>query len=446
MSGETKQKEESGGQATVSHAGVFVTWREMPGQAKALLAGVFVSKLAGFIQIFLVLFLTHRGFSQGQAGVALGLYGAGAVVGTFAGGGLSDRLSARAVTLISMLGSALLIVSIVYLTNYGLILIAVVLVSAVGQLYRPAAQSLITELTPPERLVMTTAMYRLCLNLGTTVAPLIGVALVSVSYNLLFWGEALAALVYSLIALLFLPRTSVPTEPPADAAVLPGTEKAAGQARPPAAEQKTRSSYLALLEDWRYLVFLASFLLMCVVYVQYTAALPLAVVDAGLSTWWYGAVITLNGAIVVSCEVAATRFVQTWPIRLTQMSGFALLAVGYGIYAIKIIPVFLVLGTLMWTLSEIVGAPTVWAYPGMVAPAHLRGRYFGAMQSVYGLSSTLGPILGIAMFERLGQRFFLWAAAAAVVATAVGRIGMRAPVAREQREPSGEPSLTEPAH
>jgi MFS family permease len=411
--------------------GVLATWRGTPRQAKALLAGVFVSKLAGFLQIFLVLFLTHRGYSSGQAGLALGLYGAGAVVGTLAGGWLSDRLSARSATLISMSGSALLIVSIIYLRSYPLILLAVLLVSAVGQLYRPAAQALITELTPADRLVMVTAMYRLCLNLGTTVAPLIGVALASVSYNLLFWGEAGAAVVYTLIALTALPRGA---RHEAKAA-------ADGDAEP--AETK-RTGYLALLNDKRYLVFLAAFLLLCVVYCQYTAVLPLAIIKAGLSTWWYGAVITLNAVVVVTCEVAATRFTQAWPIRLTQMSGFALLAVGYGIYSIKMIPVFLIIGTLMWTLSEIIGAPTVYAYPGVVAPAHLRGRYFGAMQSVYGLGSTLGPILGVTLFEHIGERFFLWAALVAVLATAVGRVGMRDPEKGEPAAPAAQPAA-EPA-
>jgi predicted MFS family arabinose efflux permease len=158
--------------------------------------------------------------------------------------------------------------------------------------------------------------------------------------------------------------------------------------------------------------------------VQYTAVLPLAILDAGLSTWWYGAVITINGAIVVSCEVMATRFVQNWPLRLTQVSGFALLACGYGIYAIALVPVLLILGTLVWTLSEIIGAPTIWAYPGMVAPTRLRGRYFGAMQGMYGLGSTVGPIAGILLYEHIGQQFFLWAAAVMVLATVIGRVGM----------------------
>jgi predicted MFS family arabinose efflux permease len=104
---------------------------------------VFVGRLAGFLQIFLVLFLTYRGFSPGQAGLALGLYGAGAVLGTFAGGYLSDRLSARTATLISMLGSAALLVSILYLDVYLLVLLAVLLVSSVGQL-SAAAQAAIT--------------------------------------------------------------------------------------------------------------------------------------------------------------------------------------------------------------------------------------------------------------------------------------------------------------
>jgi hypothetical protein len=271
------------------------------------------------------------------------------------------------------------------------------------------------------------------LNLGTTVAPLIGVALVSVSYNLLFWGEALAALVYGLIALLLLPRNS----PRVTARGEPGV------AAEPAG--KARSGYLQLLTDSRYVLFLVAFLLLSLVYVQYTAVLPLAVIDAGLSTWWYAAVITLNGAIVVTCEVAATKFVQSWPLRLTQLSGFALLPLGYGLYAIKLIPALLIVGTLMWTLSEVIGAPTVWAYPGLVAPANLRGRYFGAMQSMYGLGSTLGPILGIALYGRVGQRFFLWAAAVGVLATVVGRLGMHG--AEPEPEPAlpGEPILAEPA-
>src|SRR5689334_5676290 len=89
--------------------GVWATFRATSRAVKAILAGVLVGRLAGFLLIFLVVFLTHRGFSSRQAGVALGMYGAGAVLGSFVGGWATDRLSARTATAVSMWGSAGLI-------------------------------------------------------------------------------------------------------------------------------------------------------------------------------------------------------------------------------------------------------------------------------------------------------------------------------------------------
>jgi MFS family permease len=402
---------ESASEHQTSHRppGVLATWRQTSSQTRALLAGVFVSKLAGFLQLFLVLFLTHRGYSPSQAGLALGLYGAGAVLGTFGGGWLSDRLSTRTVTSISLLGSAVLIVSVLYLRVYALILVAVMMVSTVGQLYRPAAQAMITELTPARHLVMVTAMYRLCLNLGTTAAPLIGVALVSVSYDLLFWVEALAAVTYGLIALKFLPRRARPAGAASEEA---GTD---------------RTGYLAVLADWRYSAYLAAVLCLAIVYCQYTAALPLAIVHGGLSLWWYSAVVSANAIIVATCEVVATRYVQTWPLRIIALCGTGLVGLGYCTYAIALTPVYLVAGTLIWTLAEIIGGPTVWAYPGMVARPRLRGRYFGAMQSSFGLGNAVGPILGVALWDRVGQQVWLWAAAMAALSAVFAQVGMYRP-------------------
>jgi MFS family permease len=411
MSSEATSERTSAEDAAPHHLGVLATWRQTPRQAKALLAGVFVSRLAGFLQIFLILFLRYRGFSPGQAGLALGLYGAGSILGSFAGGWLSDRLSARSATLISMMGSAALIVAILYFKPYLLVLLAVLLVSTVGQLYRPAAQSMITELVPSGQLVMVTAMYRLCMNLGTSAAPLIGVALVSISYNLLFWAEALAVLAFGLIALTALPRRPRPTE----------AEKSQKAAEEP------HSGYWSVLADWRFMFFLAAVVLIMVVYSQYTAALPLAIVHAGLSIWWYGTVVTLNAVIVVICEVAATKYVQTWPLRLTALVGFGLIAIGYSMYAIAIVPVFLILGTLIWTASEIIGGPTTFAYPGIVAPPRLRGRYFGAMQTCVGIGGTIGPIVGVMLWNHVGQQVWLWAAGVGVMSAVCARIGMRRP-------------------
>lgn len=396
--------------------GVLATFRQTPPAIKAILAGVFVGRLAGFLVIFLVVFLTERGFTTGQAGFALGLYGAGAVAGSFIGGWATDRLSARSATAISMLGSPVLLIAILYVTAFPLIVLSVFLVGLVGQIYRPAAQFLITELTPPSQLVMVTAMQRLAMNLGTTVTPLIGTALLSISYSLLFWAEAIASVAYGLIALKALPPKMKPA--PGEIAVV-----------------QPQGSYRAVMSDWRYLFFLAAVFLVAIVYAQYTAALPLAIVSAGLSLWWYSAVVSLNAFIVATCEVLATKWVQTWPMRLTALSGWGFVALGYTVHAFGITPALLILGTILWTASEITGAPTTFAYPGMVAPVHLRGRYIGAMQTVFGLATAIGPVAGIALWAAVGNAVFAWAAGVAVLSTLCALIGMRLP-------DSTAPSLT----
>ncbi len=61
-------------QADAGHAGVFQTLRQMPRYTRFALLGVFVNQLGAFLQAFMVLYLTYRGFSESEAALALGAY------------------------------------------------------------------------------------------------------------------------------------------------------------------------------------------------------------------------------------------------------------------------------------------------------------------------------------------------------------------------------------
>src|SRR3954447_18279010 len=189
--------------------GIWITLRQSSVPVRAMLVGVFVNQLGGFLQIFLVLFLTHRGFSDIHAAMALGGLGAGGFVGVLVGGAFSDRLGPRLATFASMAGYAALLIGVLYLHNFPALLVTVFLVGLVGRFYRPAAAALLSELTPQHQQVMIFAVYRLAMNLGTTAAPLLASALIVVSYQLLFWCDAAAALLYGIIAIITLPARPV---------------------------------------------------------------------------------------------------------------------------------------------------------------------------------------------------------------------------------------------
>jgi MFS family permease len=396
---------------TTEDTGVWVTILEAPAAVKALLIGNFVNKLGWFLQVFLVLFLTtSKGFSDVQAGTALGVYGGGTVVGLIIGGSLSDKIGPRAAVLISMFGMAGFVLAIAYVPSYTAILVVVALAGAVGQFYRPASAALLTELTPKHRQVMIFAVYRLTMNVGATAAPLVGAALVAISWDLLFIGEALAALAYAAVAIIALPkrRTAAVDESVQD---VPAEPAAAG-------------NYLTVLRDYKYVLFLACMFINAAIYMQYLVVLPLHMKADGLSTWWFSAVVALNGFIVITCELLVTKVVQHWAPKLVVIAGFVLLGGGLAFYALPGGVAIFVIGTLLWTLAEIIAGPTMFAYPGMAAPPHLLGRYVGSAHAMFGLGSALGPFLGVWIWNNSGTDVWLWCGFAGLIGIVLASIGM----------------------
>jgi MFS family permease len=414
-------------------AGILITWRESPLPVKALLVGIFVQRLSAFVQVFLVLFLTSRGFDEVEAGVALGLYGAGSVVGVLVGGALADRLGPRLTIVSSLLGTAPLLLALLYANSYPLVLAAAGLLGLVSQAFRPAATTLLSTLTPKHRLVMLFAMVRFATNLGTTAGPLLGAAMVEVSYSLLFWVEALIVLGYGAAVAAALPRRSPVAggEAPAELAAGPG-----------------RRGYLAVFADVRYVLFLVAVLLNLAIYMQYVSTLPVAMAAAGLSTWWFGAVLSLNGLIVITSELLATKLVQRWPARLAVLAGFLLLGAGLAAYTLPFGAAAFVIGTLIWSIAEIVAGPTLVAHPAVISPEHLRGRYIGLISATFGVGQTVGPALGLAGWRLAGEQVWWWYVVACLVGGGLAWIGMTRPgaTAPQVERAEREPTEVEPQH
>jgi len=405
------------------HAGVRQVWRESPTAVKSLLFGTMINRLGGFVQVFMVLYLTHRGFSDTQAGAALGAYGAGAVLGTLVGGWMSDRLGPRLTIASTLLGSAVLLPCVLYLDNYWAILVVITVSGAASLAYQPASTSMISLLTPPERHVMIFAMGRLAINLGTTAAPLLGAALVKVSWDFLFWGEALAVVVFSAVT-----ATTLPSRGPE-----PAQAKDGGDDEP---KDAPKASYLAVLADRRYLMFLLAMFVSSVIYIQHISALPLAVKHLGMDVEVYAAMIALNGLLVITCELLVAKVVQRWQIRTAVIIGVLLTGVGMAMYALPWGLAALVIATLVWSLGEIIGYPSLFfAYPAQAGPPGLRGRYLGASNALYGLGSAVGPFIGVMIWNRFHQGLWVLCGVVGLVAAAAAWAGVRQPSApKSQRE------------
>ena len=291
----------------VQKVGALATFRDMPSTAKLLLVGVFVNQFGAFLQAFLVLYLTHRGFSETHALFGMGAYGFGAVIGLLFGGGMSDRLGPRRTIIVSMVASTVLPISITLMNSYATILVVAVLAGAMAQLYRPAAGSILATLIPPARQVMAFSMNRIALNLGVALGPFLAGALIaSDHWDLLFWIDGATALVYVIIALLFLPRVG-------------------GEADQDEAGPGARTHYWDVLNDRRYVVFMFAVLTNALIYIQSFSVLPLTLKDRGYSEHVFSWILTISATVLISCELLVTRFTQHWQPRVAASIGLVLL-------------------------------------------------------------------------------------------------------------------------
>lgn len=391
---------------SAGRVGVLATLRGTSAPVRALLLGTLINRSGAFLQVFLVLYLVHRGYPLGEAGLALGLHGAGGMVGGVVGGWLVDRIGPRRTVAAASASTGLLTVAVLFTTDHLAVFALVVLIGVGNQAVRPATAASLAAHTPPDRYVMVFAMQRLAGNLGAIAGPLLGSLLVRWSFDALFWVEGVVTVGVAGLALRFLPRDTASTT-------------AATAAEPGAATPDRAGA----LRDRRFLLYLAAALLSSAVYVQHLSVLPLQVTALGLPTALYGGLVALNGVVVALFELPLTTITQRWPARPTIVLHCALIGVGMGLYGLPVGVWGLLLATLVWSAGEILGAPALFAYPARIAPEQRRGQYLGAAGAVISAAFAVGPVLGVLGWHRFGPTVWLLCllvSAAAVLAAALG--------------------------
>jgi MFS family permease len=413
--------------------GTWRTLRSLPRPVIVLLVGIAVNRMGSFISIFLILYLTHLGFSPSRAGIALTAFGIGSIAGVYAGGRAADRFGPKRVIVVSMLLSGAAVGAVAVEHAYAPLLLASAAAGAVTQAYRPAAAAMVAQLTPRRSLITAAAASRLGLNIGATLGPLIGAWVALYSYPLVFAIDAATCVVFGLVTLAALPETG-------------GSHaKRDGSAGAPA-DRSGVAPATGMLADYRYVLVLAAGFATALAEAQYQIILPLQLTGQGASTTLYGAVIALNGALVILLELPLTRFVQRLPMRVVIAIGDLFIGLGLASFGLAGPAWTLMLAALVWTAGEIVSGPSVNAYPALAGPPALRGRYIGALNACQTAAFAMGPVIGTTLFQAYGRRAWVLCVVLGAVAFAGAWIGVRDRVgAADHTDPAEHAGPADPA-
>ena len=357
---------------------------------------------------FLTLYLTnYHHYSIAQAGLVMGLFGAGAIAGGFFGGRLTDKFGFYPVQLIALSGGGIFFILLGLMPNYLLICIFTFLLSLVNESFRPANSTAIAHYSAPENRTRSYSLNRQAINLGWAVGGALGGLLASINYHLLFWVDGgtnllAAALLWKLMS-------------------KPASRKVSHQE---VQHERNNSAY----RDKYYLVFILFTTFFAICFFQMFTNLPVFFKQQlQFSERFIGFLMALNGLIITFIEMILIYQLEGKRSNLSYISiGVTLVCLSFLLY--NIFPGgrgLAICGMIMVTIGEILSMPFMNSFWISRSSSTNRGQYAGLYTIAWATAQVLGPIVGSQVAQQLGFTSLWWMISTLCFLAACGFFSMR---------------------
>ncbi|MFJ8926193.1 MULTISPECIES: MDR family MFS transporter [unclassified Streptomyces] len=362
-----------------------------------------VNRLGNFVLTFLALYLTaSRGFSAAYAGLVASLIGLGGVIASVLGGVLADRLGRRPTLLGAQLATSATVATLAFVRDPAWIAVTGFALGLASNASRPAIQAMMADIVRPEDRVRAFSLNYWAINLGFAVSSVYAGFLVAQSYTLGFLVEAAMTLACACVVFVKV-KESRPTK-----TVVPGA---------PSSPVVTMGT---VLRDGRFMLMVGLSFLVAVVFTQSSVGLPIVMGENGLTSSDVGLVAGVNGVVIVALQIPLTRYIERRdPGRLLTVSSL-LIGYGFALTALAGSLAAYALTVVVWTLGEMINAPTQSGLVARLSPAEGRGRYQGVYTMSWSAAALVAPLAGGWVIDTAGAGW-LWAGCAALgTVTALG--------------------------
>lgn len=311
-----------------------------------------------------------------DAGIVMGLFGLGAIIGAYFGGKFSDRIGFYKVQLLTLLGGGILFIILGQIKSFPLICLFTFILSLVNEAFRPANSSAIAFYSTPENRTRSYSLNRLSINLGWAVGGSLGGIIASYNYELLFWVDGITNIGAALSLFYFLKPISIKKADAAKKEEIP----------------ESQSAY----KDKIYLWFIFLTMLFSFCFFQLFTTVPKYFRDnLHLSERFIGFLMALNGAIIVAVEMVLIYALEgrrknlvyiTTGVIICALSYFSLLIPANAIF-ISVFMIFII------SFGEIGSMPFMNTFWTVRSNESNRGQYAALYTIAWGTGQTLGPFL-----------------------------------------------------
>jgi predicted MFS family arabinose efflux permease len=367
--------------------------------AWVLAALLFINRLSSMVKLFMALYLRQElGLAIETVGWLLSAYGAGLLIGSMAGGLLSDHVPTARLTAALFFLSVWTLIALGLVTQVpllaGLLLFSGTLDGAIRTLH----QRLIMEYCQPAQRARAQSLSRVARNLGMAVAGVAGGVLAQTDFRWVFFVSA----AMTALALLWFVRSTWhrPVLVPDQVA-----ESATGPGVP--------------YRDKPFLWLLAAAVLLGIAFDTVYSTLGNYLREYyHLSTEAIGWQFGLNALLVVLLQIPLSHWGERWGLRRQLIAGSVLLACGLGMLPFGSGLFYACLSTVIWTLGEAFFMPPMNVLVMQHAQAGKSGQYFGLFFMSWSASALLSPVLGGQLYGHFGGHS-VWLVSAALALLAI---------------------------
>ena len=251
-------------------------------------------------------------------------------------------------------------------------------------LYRPAAQTFVSHLSKPGTNKITFSVFRLSLNLGMSIGPMLGGYLATRSFVMLFLVNGLTNLSASLLLIVGLMHTSW-------FSYRSNTQK------------KVELSISILKKDPLLRLFMLGMVPISMVFFQHESTLAIFLHDdLNLPLSFYGFLFTLNTLLIVCFELPLNVATMHWSYRTNFILGSLLITLAFAALCFAQQQWFVIGVAIVWTLGEMILYPAASSFIADIAPIENRGNYMSLFSTCSNLGFLLGPWAGALIMGHYG--------------------------------------------
>ncbi len=361
---------------------------------------------------FLMIYLTTQlGFTLVQAGLVMSAFGVGSLLGTYAGGWLTDRFGFYPTMFWSLFFNGVMFMFMLWAHSFWEFCIIVFLISLIGDAFRPAIMASLTAYGTHENHTRSLSLIRLAINMGIAIGPAAGgMVAISLGYDWLFILDGATCIV----AALFMRRVLQAKEEPEDYA----TE----------ADEEGASIGGSAYKDRLYLVFCIFLFLEMVCFMQLFTTLPVFYKEVYLlNESQIGLLLALNGLLIGVFEMPIIYLLERRYEKLDMIVlGAGLIALSYLLFVwFPGLTGVLIFSMLIITIGEIINFPFSNSFALGRSTRGRRGQFMGLYAMAFSAALILAPLMGTKIAEAYSFEVMWYAVGGLCVIATLGFYGIK---------------------